>query len=493
MSEDKVAYRQILKATTIFGGVKVFNIFIAIIKSKIVAVLLGTAGMGIMGLLTSTTGFVTSLTNFGLGTSAVKDVSAAFGTGNQKKVSVIIIILRRWVWITGLLGMIVTIITAPFLSRITFGNTEFTFPFIWISVSLLLAQLSSGQIIILQGLRKLKQLAKANLSGSILGLILTVPLYYLVGIDGIIPSIIISSVISLCSSWFFARKINIEKVYVSKARTIAEGKNMLKMGFVISISGIITIGTSYLIKIFIRNQGSIDQVGLYTAGFALLNSYVGIVLNAMATDYFPRLCENAMDNKLCEKKINEQAVIAVLLLAPIIVSFLVFSQWILILLYSNKFLPITTMMQWAALGMFFRAASWTISFVFVAKGHTRMFFGIELAANAYTFILNIVGYYFYGLDGIGIAFLLGYILYLLQVYFISKSKYNFNFHWSFYKIFIFQISIALICFIIVRLFINPINYLLGTILLLIVTVFSFIELNKRINIWDIFLKYARKK
>ena len=75
MNEHQSTYRQITKATTLFGGVQAFQIIITIVKSKLVAILLGPTGMGIVGLLTSTTGLITGLTNFGLGTSAVKDIS----------------------------------------------------------------------------------------------------------------------------------------------------------------------------------------------------------------------------------------------------------------------------------------------------------------------------------------------------------------------------------------------------------------------------------
>jgi len=101
MSEQQASYRQIMKATSIFGGVQVFKILIAIIRSKFIAILLGPQGMGIMGLLTASTSFIASLTSFGLGTSAVKNVATANGTGNKYRIAVIINVLRRWVWVTG--------------------------------------------------------------------------------------------------------------------------------------------------------------------------------------------------------------------------------------------------------------------------------------------------------------------------------------------------------------------------------------------------------
>ncbi|MBA7553212.1 Lipid III flippase [subsurface metagenome] len=297
MPDEQSSYRQIMKATSLFGGVQVFQIIIQVIRSKFIAVLLGPTGMGIAGLLNSTIGLIGGLTNFGLGTSAVRNVSAANATGNKTRVATVIIVLIRLVWITGTLGTIVTLVLSSLLSKITFGNTEYTLAFIWISCTLLLRQLTTGQLVILQGLRKLQYLAKANLAGSALGLVITVPLYYFFGIDAIVPAIIITAIISLVLSWYFSNKVKIKSIKVSKLRTLAESKSMLSMGFMISLSGLITLGVSYIVRIFISNKGGVDEVGLYNAGFAIINTYVGLVFTAMSTDYYPRLSAVAHSNK----------------------------------------------------------------------------------------------------------------------------------------------------------------------------------------------------
>ena len=374
MPDEQSSYRQIMKATSLFGGVQVFQIIIQVIRSKFIAVLLGPTGMGIAGLLNSTIGLIGGLTNFGLGTSAVRNVSAANATGNKTRVATVIIVLIRLVWITGTLGTIVTLVLSSLLSKITFGNTEYTLAFIWISCTLLLRQLTTGQLVILQGLRKLQYLAKANLAGSALGLVITVPLYYFFGIDAIVPAIIITAIISLVLSWYFSNKVKIKSIKVSKLRTLAESKSMLSMGFMISLSGLITLGVSYIVRIFISNKGGVDEVGLYNAGFAIINTYVGLVFTAMSTDYYPRLSAVAHSNKLCKKTINQQAEIAILIMAPIIIIFLVFIKWIVIILYSNKFIAVDDMIHWAALGMLFKAASWAISFILLAKGASNLFF-----------------------------------------------------------------------------------------------------------------------
>ena len=488
MAENQSSYRQIMKATSIFGGVQVFNILISIIRSKFVAVWLGPAGMGIMGLLTSTLGIIGNLTNFGLGTSAVKDIAAAHGAVDQQRISIVITVFRRLVWITGLLGMLMAIILSPWLSHFTFGNHDYTWAFIWISVTLLFSQLSSGQLVVLQGIRQLKQLAQANLAGSALGLFVTLPLYYIYRANGIVPGLIGTGLITFIISWYYSLKANIKSTYVTKIQTLEEGKGMLRMGFLISLSSLLSVGASYLVRIYISRTGGVEQVGLYTAGFAIINTYVGLIFNAMATDYYPRLSAVAADNNRCKQTINQQAEIALLILAPILIIFLVFIKWVVILLYSKQFIGVNDMIYWAALGMFFKAASWSIAFIFLAKGTSKLFFWNELAANIYVLIFNILGYHFWGLTGLGISFSLAYILYLAQIFIISRIKFQFSFDLEFVIVFCLQFTLSIIGFLSIKFLQIPYSYIIGTLLVIISTWYSLNELDKRLNLMEILKK-----
>src|SRR5665647_90470 len=100
------------------------------------------------------------------------------------------------------------------------------------------------------------------------------------------------------------------------------------------------------------------------------------------------------------------------------------------------------MLHWAALGMFFKAASWAIAFILLAKGASKLFFWNELIANIYILCLNILGYHYMGVTGLGISFMVGYMLYLIQVFIISKIKYQFSFHLAFIYIFTIQVLLA---------------------------------------------------
>ena len=135
-------YKSIFKTTAIFGGTQVFNILITIVRSKFIAVFLGPVGIGINAMLTSTTGIIASLTNFGLATSAVKNIAEAKATGNEQRIGEVVTVFRYWVWVTGFLGFAVALLSAPLLSKLTFGNDSYTWSFVLISITLLLIRVT---------------------------------------------------------------------------------------------------------------------------------------------------------------------------------------------------------------------------------------------------------------------------------------------------------------------------------------------------------------
>ncbi|HBT86663.1 MAG: O-antigen translocase [Fermentimonas sp.] len=485
MQEHRSSYRQIVKATSLFGGVQFFQIIISIVRSKFVAILLGPSGMGVVGLLTSSTGLITGLTNFGLGTSAVKNISEATATNDNERISTVILVMRRLLWVTGLLGALVTLIFSPLLSEFTFGNKDYTLAFVWISITLLFNQLSTGELVILQALRHLQNLAKANVYGSFVGLLITIPLYYKFGIEGIVPVIIITSFVTLFFSWYFAKKVKLENTSVSYTKTVAEGKSMMVMGFMISLSGLITLIAAYLLRIFINRTGNVADVGFYSAGFTIINTYVGMIFTAMGTDYYPRLSVVASDDEQCKQLINQQSEIALLILAPILIAFLIFVNWAIIILYSSQFLSITGMVYWATMGIFFKAVSWAIAFVFLAKGVGKLYFWNEFFGSIYFLLFSLLGYYYGGLTGLGVSFLISYILYLIQVFFIAKVKYEFSFSPSFMQIFVIQFLLAMAGFAVVYLINQPYTYILGVILIGFSCWYSYKELESRIGVKEI--------
>lgn len=475
-------YRSIFKATSLFGGVQVYQILIQIIKSKFVAVLLGPAGVGIMGLYQSGLQLVQQISSMGLANSAVRDVSEANGSNDIQRIANTVTVVRKLVWLTGLLGLIIVACCSPLLSKFSFGNYDYTIPFIILSATLLFDQLSAGQRVVLQGMRRLKDLAKCTAFGATFGLITSVPLYYWLDIDGIVPTLILNSACALMLSWLYSRKIKIEKVQVSPKQTITQGRQMLVMGISMSLSAIFASIISYILRSVIQSGGGVEQVGLYQAGFVIMTTYVGMVMNAIGTDYYPRLAAINKDNTQCRETVSQQGEIGIMVLGPMLTICLVFMPFVLKILYSDSFLAANEYIIWACLGMMLRFGAWIISYLFVAKAESILFIKVELSSNLYYLIFSLLGYKYCGLTGLGLAFALDYLVYFMQCYFIARKRYDFRFTNSFIKCYAIQLLLVVLSLTIVMVFDGWMKYTFGSVIIALSCYLGLKGLNQRMNL-----------
>lgn len=480
--KEQFSYTHILKATSLFGGVQVFKILISIIRVKIVAILLGGVGMGIIGLFNSTIQVVSEIAKLGLDTSAVKELAHVHASKDEKAIVETVSILQKFIAITAIIGAVFTIIFSALLSQLTFGNTDYTFEFIWLAIAIFFMQLTNGKIAVLQGTQALKKLAVANVLGSTVGLIVSVPLYYIYGVEAIVPTIIITAVVIFLFFWYFVNTLKIQRISLGVKEAYHKGKDMLHLGLVLSVTGIITLSATYALQIYIRYIGGLDEVGYYTAGFLIINAYVGMVFNAMGTDYFPRLSAIHTDNAKVQIAVRNQATIAILLITPIITTFFIAAPLVVKILYSKEFLVILGLISWGVLGMAFKAVSWSVGYVILAKGDSRIFVKTSICFNILMLGMNATGYYFYGLTGLGISVLMYYIIHFVSLLIITKIFYGLQFQNTFYKLFIQCVLLSGMAFACTFIESNYLKYGGMIVVMLLSYIFTYSQLQKKMNI-----------
>lgn len=493
MAESKSSYLQILRTTSLFGGVQFFNIIISIIRTKLIAIFIGPAGMGIATLLNSTINIISGITGLGIETSAVKHISGSYKNDDLNSISTNVAIVKKLALVTGILGALLTISLSPWLSRLTFGNSEHIFSFVFLSITLLFKQLSTGQLVVLQGLRKMRFLAKANFYGNLFGLMFSIPLYYYYRIDAIVPTIIVASFSSLLFSYSYSKKIRIVKVDVSNRQLTTEGKNIIRLGIMLTLSGFMTLLSTYLIQIYVGKIGGLEEVGLYNAGFTLLNSYVGIIFTVMATDYFPKLASICDENEKVRTSVIQQSFVSILIITPIIILFLIFIPLIIKILYTPKFISISSMVCFGILGMLFRAVSWSMGYIIIAKGDSKIFIKTAIGFNLLSLVLNGFGYYFYGLEGLGFSFLVYYLTHFFVVKIITKRRYGFYFDDDFYTTYIICIAMCLTTFLFSYIEFSILRYSLMSVMGLLSFVFVLHQINKKIALKGIFNSVIKRE
>jgi PST family polysaccharide transporter len=400
---EKEAYKGIFKSTFLFGFVQVFNIFAKVGLNKVVAILLGPEGLGLIGLFQSTINILKTALGFGVSQSAVRDISEANGEKDLSRFSIVISVTKKIVWYTASLGAIITVIFSRYLSIITFGTEDYTIGFVWLSIVVFFSVLSDGYLSILKGLRQLRYLAKASLLGSIVGVVSAIPFYYIYGIEGVIPSLIISIASIAFFAWFYQRKIIYTKVSVTLSLCVKEGKGMVKMGMAIMYVSLLGFISDYIIRSYVASNSSIEMVGFFQAGSTIITGYFGILITAMSIDYYPRLSAINKDNIKLTEELNKQCEVGLIIMAPLVVFFIFLMPFFIRVLYSEEFLISLDYINYAIFGILITICSNAMGMILLAKQKSNVFVYSVTFSRAVMIVLEVIGFKFYGLKGLGIA------------------------------------------------------------------------------------------
>ncbi len=489
---EATSHEEILKSTGIVGGAQVLIILIRIIRVKVIAVLLGPTGVGIAGLYQSTLDMIRSGTGFGLNFSAVRDIAEAVGSDDEQRISRTILILRRWVWFTGLLGMVIAVVFSRPLSRYAFGTDEYTWGVRILSVCLLFMALSKGQLALLQGLRQIGMMARANVGGVVAGFCISVPLYWFMGAKGIVPAFLLTTAASLLLSWYYTRRIPVQSIRVTLKETFWGGLGMVRLGFFMVITGFVSTATLYLLRGFISNKMDVEGVGQFQAAWSLSSIYLGVVLRAMGADYYPRLCAVHSEDTKVVQLVNEQTEVALLVAGPLIVGMLSFVGLAVYVLYSGKFTETVSILRWQLAGTLLRVIIWPIGFVILAKGRGVFFIITELCWNGIYLGLTFLAWKAYGLEATGIAFLLSYVAYLGIVYIIGRILCGFNWSRTCHKHIVVFGMVTLFAFINSRYIAGAKGYVAGGVLSVAVAGYSVHELHKIVDIRRVISRLLRR-
>ncbi len=264
---------------------------------------------------------------------------------------------------------------------------------------------------------------------------------------------------------------------------------MLRMGIAMSISSIFLVLSAYVLRSFIRMHGGIEMVGIFTAGYVLINSYVNMIFTAMGTDFYPRLASVNKDNEKCKVVINQQGEIGTLIMSPLLIICIVFMPFIISLLYSDKFLLAYDYVIFAALGMMFRFSSVLVAHLFLVKSAAKLYIWNESTVCLYTLAFNILGFYYFGMKGLGISFMISYLLYGFQVFLLCAKYYHFSFSQDFIKVFGFQLVLVLICMNVFLFVDHWLKFCIGILIILISSLHSILGLDRRLNI----INYLKQK
>jgi O-antigen/teichoic acid export membrane protein len=426
MNDRAASYRRILKSSSIIGGASVINIAIGLVRTKIIALLLGPAGIGLVSLYTGLMSTATAVSTMGIGTIGTRQIAEALSHEDERAVA----LLRRAMFWGALLlasaGALVVWSLRELLAVHVLGGAEHATIVGWLAFGVAFSVAGASQGALIQGMRRIGDMARLSVYGSLLNTVLGVALLWQWGQAGLVAYVLIGPLMSLLlGHWFVSRLPKLTSGDVSIQEMAHQWQTLLRLG--IPFMGAALVGT--LVQLWIRvevgNTLGAESLGHFQAAWTISMQYIGFVLAAMGADYYPRLTGVINDHQAATRLVNEQTEIALLLSAPVFIAIIGLTPWVIHLLYSSAFLPAVDVLRWQILGDVLKVASWPLGFVFLATGAGKTFFGTE------SFALLLMGGLIAGFSSsvglriTGIAFLVCYAALLPLVYWLAKRRIGF--------------------------------------------------------------------
>jgi len=477
-------YGHVLKYTGIFGGVQGLNILIGLLRTKIVARLLGPAGMGLMSLFNTTVNFISQLTSLGISFSAVRHVSELFDSGDEARISHFIKVVRAWCLLAGLLGMLVCMLAGPLLSLYTFAWGNHTLHFVMLSPVVFLMAISGGEMAILKGTRRLKAVASVQVFAAVVSVLVSVPIYYFWNQTGVVPVIFLMALSTLLATVWYSYRFYPLRLCGVKG-IFGEGMEMVRLGVGFTIAGIFASGADIVTRSFINVEADLDVLGLYNAGYMLTMTYGGMIFSAMDTDYFPRL--SSLNNKQAaqmNETVNHQIEVTLLLIAPMLVALLFGAPLLVPLLLTTHFNPIVGMVRIAVFALFLRAILLPIAYLPLARGDGHVYMLTEGICALVMVAAMVLCFQQWGLTGTGVALLTEAFINLLVAYVIGRWRYGYRFSSDTIRFSLLQLVVALASFRFASTLHSWPYWLLAVVMTGLSLMLSFHYLQSRTTLWN---------
>ncbi len=421
------SYRTILRSSSIMGATSVASIVISLARMKIVAILLGPAGVGLLGLLQNLMQAGAGVAAMGLGTVAVRQVAKAHGDGRTEEVVIARRAVLRGTLILAPLGAAAVFLLREPIARLVLADAGQTANVGWLAVGVALTVACGSQGALLNGMRRIGDLARLQIASALVSSALGVGALLLWGGAGLIWFVLAAPLASfVLGRHFLAHSGAVQAPPTPWRQIVAQWRIMLPLGTAFMIAALVGDGSLLVARSLVQRELGAENLGYFQAAWAIGMTYLGLVLGAMGTEYYPRLSACINDPSAACRLVNEQTEVALLLAAPAVIALLALSPWVVRLLYTNEFVPAVDILRWQLLGDVLKVMSWPLGFVIVAAGAGRTFILSESIGPAVYIAGVALGLALVGVVATGIAFLAMYAVYLPVVYWVARWRIGFR-------------------------------------------------------------------
>ncbi|HUR22204.1 MAG TPA: oligosaccharide flippase family protein [Vicinamibacterales bacterium] len=414
-------HMRIARSFAILSGSSAAMIVGGVIAVKARALLLGTSGMGLMGVLQSVAALATMITGLGVATAVIQSGASALARDDAARVAA----LRRsagWILaVTGGVAFVAVVACRTVISTALFGTADQSWNVVLVGVALLLNLAAALEASILNAHHRVKAMAKLGVCQGVLGPMLGVALIWIWRERAIGFAIAIASATNwLAARYFVAKEVGRIVTPVTRRDIRDSARSLLRFGLPFTVSALAGVGIQELLPLLVSQRLGIASAGLYAAAATIAVGYIGFFLNILAQDYYHRVSAARDQPIALVGLINEQHRVLMMIGLPLVLGLLTLAPQVVLVLSSSHFLPAADVLEWQLCGDLLRFSGWSMSFVVLARNGSGMYLVTEFVGGGTALIGSWLGITWFGLPGVGLAFLFAALVHNLVAAWIVR-------------------------------------------------------------------------
>jgi PST family polysaccharide transporter len=368
-----------LRTALFWSGIQtIVRLALSFASIKVTSVYLGASGLAMVGQLNN---FI-DLLKGGVGNAIQTGVTKLTAESEDDKGR------QACIWRTGLQMAVVSsfvvavvVASAAFpLSQWLFDTPDYWPVFVLAGPCLVLAIMGVIYAGILNGLKRIRDLAQITIFTTIFGSALFIPLAYRFGVWGGLIGTILSTASMFFVAWVFLRRaqvvgrLNLRGYWdVSMTREISRFYPMLLAHSAVSPFALI------LVRNILSDGLNMDAVGYWQAAWRISDLYTQVLTTALSLYLMSHLASIKTDDSFASELVGATYKVA-LLTATAAAGIYVLRDVVIAVVFTREFIPVKDLFAWQLTGDVLKMAGWPMRMALVIKLRTRWYIAIEAAA-----------------------------------------------------------------------------------------------------------------
>lgn len=399
---------KVFSLTSVSTLVKMLTGFVSV---KVVASIIGPAGVALVGQLNNFATIAMSLSSGGINNGITKYISEF--KNDEGKVRTYLSTALRITVICSICVGVAMIVLNRLLSRLILQTEEYWYVFLIFGFTVLLYALNLMLLSIVNGFKEFKKYVKINIANSVVGLCFTLVFVLTLGLPGALVSAVTYQSVMLFITMWMVRKSSWAAWSNFKERLNRLASKQYFKYTLMTLTTAATVPISQLLlRSYVISEISPIEAGWWEAMNRLSNMYLMVITTSFTVYYMPRLSELSDKYELRREIFKAYKLIVPILIVGFALIYL-FRHLIIRILFSPEFLPMENLFIWQLTGDFFKICSWLLAFIMVAKAMSKAYIVTEIIFALTYIAFGFVFMRMNGVVGITQAYLLNFVLYLI--------------------------------------------------------------------------------